>query len=87
MLDVSRHFYTTDEVKELLDWMAFYKLNRFHWHLTDDHGWRIEIKSYPGLTATAATNSGSWRTRNCRMKSAWEEHIVWPSAESLRPRN
>ncbi|HTI09615.1 MAG TPA: DUF6528 family protein [Puia sp.] len=56
MLDVSRHFFTIDEVKELLDWMAFYKLNRFHWHLTDDEGWRLEIKSYPKLTQV-----GAWR--------------------------
>ena len=44
MLDVSRHFSTKEEVKELLDMMALYKLNKFHWHLTDDQGWRIEIK-------------------------------------------
>ena len=50
MLDVSRHFYTIDEVKELLDVMALYKMNKFHWHLTDDQGWRIEIKKYPKLT-------------------------------------
>lgn len=45
MLDVSRHFYTKEEVKELLDLMALYKMNKFHWHLTDDQGWRIEIKN------------------------------------------
>ncbi|MEN0052666.1 MAG: family 20 glycosylhydrolase [Mucilaginibacter sp.] len=56
MLDVSRHFFTASEVKNLLDLMAQYKLNRFHWHLTDDQGWRIEIKSYPKLTTI-----GSWR--------------------------
>ena len=50
MLDESRHFFGKQIVKELLDWMAFYKLNRFHWHLTDSHGWRIEIKKYPLLT-------------------------------------
>ncbi|HXO75735.1 MAG TPA: beta-N-acetylhexosaminidase, partial [Puia sp.] len=54
MLDVSRHFFTTAQIKELLDWMAFYKLNRFHWHLTDDEGWRLEIKSYPKLTQVGA---------------------------------
>lgn len=56
MLDVARHFFTVSQVKELLDWMAFYKLNRFHWHLTDDQGWRVEIKSYPKLTQV-----GAWR--------------------------
>jgi hypothetical protein len=49
MLDVSRHFESPEFVKHLLDVMAFYKLNIFHWHLTDDQGWRIEIKRYPKL--------------------------------------
>jgi hexosaminidase len=49
-LDVSRHFFTVAEVKQYLDWMARYKFNKFHWHLTDDQGWRIEIKQYPKLT-------------------------------------
>jgi hexosaminidase len=51
MLDESRHFFGKQVVKELLDWMAFYKLNRFHWHLSDSQGWRIEIKKYPLLTS------------------------------------
>lgn len=50
MLDESRHFWGKQTVKELLDWMAFYKLNKLHWHLTDEPGWRIEIKAYPLLT-------------------------------------
>ncbi len=49
-LDVSRHFFNVDFVKKYLDVMASYKLNTFHWHLTDDQGWRIEIKKYPKLT-------------------------------------
>ena len=49
-LDVSRHFRAVDEVKHLLDLMAMHKMNRFHWHLVDDQGWRIEIKQYPRLT-------------------------------------
>lgn len=49
-LDVARHFFNVDEVKRYLDVMAAYKLNRFHWHLTEDQGWRIEIKKYPKLT-------------------------------------
>ncbi|MEX0312868.1 MAG: beta-N-acetylhexosaminidase [Allomuricauda sp.] len=56
MLDVSRHFFDVDEVKKVLDFMAESKLNRFHWHLTDDQGWRLEIKSYPKLTEI-----GAWR--------------------------
>ncbi len=55
-LDVSRHFFTVDEVKKYIDLMAFYKFNTFHWHLTDDQGWRIEIKKYPKLT-----DIGAWR--------------------------
>lgn len=50
MLDVCRHFFTVDEVKEAIDLMAMHKLDVFHWHLTDDQGWRIEIKKYPKLT-------------------------------------
>ena len=53
-LDVARHFFTVDEVKRYIDLMAFYKFNRFHWHLTDDQGWRIEIKKYPKLTEIGA---------------------------------
>ena len=49
-LDVSRHFFEVDEVKRFIDLMALYKFNVFHWHLTDDQGWRIEIKKYPKLT-------------------------------------
>ncbi|MGZ3874105.1 MAG: beta-N-acetylhexosaminidase, partial [Mucilaginibacter sp.] len=49
-MDVSRHFFTVDEVKKYIDMMAHYKLNIFHWHLTDDEGWRIQIDKYPKLT-------------------------------------
>jgi hexosaminidase len=53
-LDVARNFQRKETVKKLLDLMAFYKLNRLHWHLTDDEGWRVEIKQLPELTAVAA---------------------------------
>ena len=56
MLDEGRHFYGKEEIKKLLDVMAAYKMNRFHWHLTEDQGWRIEIKKYPKLTEV-----GAWR--------------------------
>ncbi|SHJ79427.1 hexosaminidase [Arenibacter nanhaiticus] len=56
VLDVSRHFYSVKTIKEMLDLMAFYKLNVFHWHLTDNEGWRLEIKKYPKLTSV-----GAWR--------------------------
>lgn len=60
MMDVARHFFDKDEVKKVLDIMAFYKLNRFHWHLTDDQGWRIEIPEYPKLTEVGAIRAGSF---------------------------
>ncbi len=60
MLDVARHFFDKTEVKRILDIMAFYKLNRFHWHLTDDQGWRIEIPKWPKLTEVGAVRSGSF---------------------------
>jgi hexosaminidase len=56
MLDVSRNFFTKDEVKLYIDQISRYKYNTFHWHLTDDNGWRIEIKSLPELTEV-----GAWR--------------------------
>lgn len=54
MLDVARHFFTVAEVKRYLDQLAYYKINKFHMHLTDDQGWRIEIKSWPKLTSVGA---------------------------------
>jgi len=56
MLDVSRHFFTKDQVKEYIDEMVRYKFNLLHWHLTDDEGWRIEIKALPKLTQVGAWN-------------------------------
>ena len=52
--DVSRHFFTVEDIKEYIDILAAHKLNRLHWHLTDDQGWRIEIKAYPELTEKGA---------------------------------
>ena len=60
MMDVARHFFDKNEVKKVLDIMALYKMNRFHWHLTDDQGWRIEIPEYPKLTTVGAVRSGSF---------------------------
>jgi hexosaminidase len=56
MIDSARHFQSVDYIKHFLDWMAIHKLNILHWHLTDDQGWRIEIKAYPRLTSV-----GAWR--------------------------
>jgi hexosaminidase len=58
MLDVSRHFFTKKEVEQVLDLMALYKMNTFHWHLVDDQGWRIQIKKYPKLTSVGAWREG-----------------------------
>ncbi len=63
MLDVSRHFFSKADVKVFIDDMARYKYNRFHWHLTDDQGWRIEIKALPKLTSV-----GAWRAER---KGKW----------------
>jgi len=57
MLDESRHFFGKEKIEQLLNCMAFYKLNKFHWHLTDDDGWRIEIKKYPLLTAVGGVGN------------------------------
>lgn len=59
LLDCSRHFFSIEEVRKVLDVMALHKLNVLHWHLTDDQGWRIEIDSWPRLTEV-----GAWRTGN-----------------------
>ncbi|AUJ36084.1 TPA: beta-N-acetylhexosaminidase [Vibrio vulnificus] len=56
MLDCSRHFHSVEQVKRLINLLAHYKFNTFHWHLTDDEGWRVEIKAFPALTET-----GAWR--------------------------
>ena len=58
-LDVCRHFFSVEFVKRYLDVMAMHKLNTFHWHLTEDQGWRIEIKKYPGLTEVGGYRNGT----------------------------
>jgi hexosaminidase len=58
-LDVARHFFSVDYVKKYIDYLAFYKFNTLHWHLTDDQGWRIEIKKYPKLTEVGAWRNGT----------------------------
>jgi hexosaminidase len=58
-LDVSRHFFPVEFVKQYIDYLALHKMNTFHWHLTDDQGWRIEIKKYPKLTAVGGYREGT----------------------------
>jgi hexosaminidase len=75
-LDVSRHFFSTDYLKKLIDLLALYKFNKLHLHLTDDQGWRIEIKKYPKLT-----EEGAWRTFNnqdsaCMVKAKTNQDFI-----------
>lgn len=85
MLDCSRHFFSVGEIKRLLDLMAIYKMNTFHWHLTDDQGWRAEIKKYPKLTKEGATRSKNWSTPVHMVddywwtgEGIWDEHTYGP---------
>lgn len=73
MLDESRHFHGKEVVKQYLDVMARLKLNRFHWHLTDESAWRIEIKRYPKLTTIGA--EGSWSDSNAPAQFYTQEDI------------
>lgn len=70
MLDVSRHFFTVDEVKQYIDAMVRYKYNMLHWHLTDDEGWRVEIKSLPKLTEI-----GAWRVEKIGTYGSFSEPL------------
>ncbi|MGL5563775.1 MAG: beta-N-acetylhexosaminidase [Tannerellaceae bacterium] len=73
MLDESRHFFGKEKVKQLLDMMSYYKLNKFHWHLTDEPAWRIEIKKYPKLTEIGA--EGSWSDPDLAAQSYTQDDI------------
>lgn len=75
MLDVSRHWFTKEEVKKYIDELAEYKMNVFHWHLTDDQGWRLEIKSLPRLTEV-----GAWRAP--RVGQWWHREPQQPDEEA-----
>lgn len=74
MLDASRHFWNKEEVKHILDLMSLYKLNKFHWHLTDDQGWRIEIKEYPLLTEKGAWRKFNAHDRTCMARATKEDN-------------
>ncbi len=87
MMDVARHFFTKEEVLRTLDIMAFYKMNRFHWHLTDDQGWRIEIPEYPLLTEVGAVRAGSFTSPGEGQKFFDDTEYgrgLWFSQEDLR---
>lgn len=75
LLDVGRHFFPVPFILKILDVCAFYKINRFHWHLTEDQGWRIEIKGYPKLTEL-----GSWRGKDESQRYGGfysQEEVCW----------
>lgn len=74
MMDASRHFWNKQEVEKVLDMMALYKLNKFHWHLTDDQGWRIEIKQYPLLTEKGAWRKFNSHDRECMRRAKAEDN-------------
>lgn len=88
MLDESRHFFGKEQVKRLLDMMAYYKLNIFHWHLTDDQGWRIEIKKYPLLTEIGSKRKGThihgWRRANLKKDVIWQEYGGYYTQEDIK---
>ena len=81
MLDCSRHFFDVKEIKRMLDVMAIYKMNTFHWHLTDDQGWRAEIKKYPKLTTVGATAPDS-RITDFEHGTYWLGHAYGPYSYS-----
>ena len=84
MLDVSRHFFTIEQVKKMIDLMAIYKMNVFHWHLTDDQGWRAEIKQYPLLTTVGAERKSSYDTPITRIEENGQVYWTGEGAQTGR---
>ena len=84
MLDVSRHFFTIEEIKKMIDLMAIYKMNVFHWHLTDDQGWRAEIKQYPLLTTIGAERRSSYDTPITRIEENGQVYWTGEGAQTNR---
>ena len=75
MLDPVRHFFSVEETKRLLDEMALYKLNKFHWHLSDNEGFRMEVKAYPGLTSdTVAWRRFNYHDHQCLDRASKENN-------------
>ena len=85
-LDVSRHFFDLDFVKRYIDLLALHKMNFFHWHLTDDQGWRIEIKAHPKLTDVGSRRSGTVRghTLDANAGSDEQEYGGYYTQEQVR---
>ncbi|MGN6323455.1 MAG: glycoside hydrolase family 20 protein [Dyella sp.] len=84
MLDVGRHFYPVSFIKKQLDLLSYYKINTFHWHLTEDQGWRIQIHRYPKLTEV-----GAWRTEadGSRYGGYYTQNEIREVVEYARARN
>lgn len=78
MLDCSRHFFPVEDIKHVLDIMALYKMNAFHWHITDDHGWRIEIRKYPRLTQVGSIAPKAWMVDWEHPQGYWQEKPYGP---------
>jgi hexosaminidase len=87
MLDVSRHFYSKTDVEALIDEMSLYKLNRFHWHLVDDDGWRLQVKKYPKLTEIGAWRDHALLDRTVNEETKQTAHLTWmePSPDKFGP--
>jgi hexosaminidase len=83
-LDVARHFFPKASIKTYIDYLAMYKLNTFHWHLTDDQGWRIEIKKYPKLTQIGAWRNGSMIGHYNEQKYDSEVHGGYYTQEDIK---
>jgi hexosaminidase len=86
LLDEARHFFGMETIKKVLDWLAFFKINRFHWHLTDYQGWRVEIKQYPLLTEIGGRRKGSQR---CSSSGKYRDmdmtpHAGWYTQDQIR---
>jgi len=81
-LDVGRHFYPLPFIKKFIDLMAIHKLNTFHWHLTEDQGWRIEIKKYPNLTAVGSKRKNT--IKEPYQKNSYEPHEGFYTQEEIR---
>jgi len=84
MLDSARHYQTPDEIRRILDLLALHKINRFHWHLVDDQGWRLEIPEYPGLTSTAAFRPNANAFLNYRPSEVSDHYGGYYSRDDIR---
>jgi hexosaminidase len=86
MLDEARHFFGMETIKKVLDWLAFFNLNVFHWHLTDYQGWRVEINQYPRLTDVGGRRAGSQTTSFSKKYRGMDmtPHEGWYTQDEIR---